>query len=256
MMIEQLRTWLNTQGSPLEMRTAAAFRADGFEVTQSTHFTDSETQKSRELDVFARDIDPSHQGILDINFVIECKASAKPWVLLCSPDTMVGYNRFFSFAVSSESARHLLDKHFSELMEKLPWFSKQGLVGYSVRQAYSDNDVAFAATLAIAKAAVSVRRAVEERYKKFIFTFPVIVIDAPLFLCSLETDGNLKLEEVDEGEVLFLPAVPETLQTCIRIVTAKRLPLFVAEAKRMAEQLRAEFAVEVEAVRVSWKSEK
>jgi hypothetical protein len=101
-MLEEVQKWLNTQGFSLEMRTASAFRKAGFEVQQSALYADEETGKFREIDVLA--LDPDIIGILNILFVIECKASSKPWVLLCSQDVLAGHSRLRTFSAMSEDA--------------------------------------------------------------------------------------------------------------------------------------------------------
>jgi hypothetical protein len=60
-MLEEVQRWLTGQGFPLEMRTASAFSRAGFEVRQSVLYTDSETAKSREIDILA--IAPDVLGI-------------------------------------------------------------------------------------------------------------------------------------------------------------------------------------------------
>jgi hypothetical protein len=100
-MIPKIKDWLEKQGFLLEMTTAAAFPQAGFEVRQCSHYVDPDNGKSREIDVSARD--PDFLGIVDIQFAVECKASKKPWVLLCSSQTLSGYNRLFAFAPMSDA---------------------------------------------------------------------------------------------------------------------------------------------------------
>jgi hypothetical protein len=100
-MIPKVREWLEKQGFALEMQAASAFRAAGFDVKQSSYYTDAETQKPREIDVQAQL--RSFSGLVDVKFVVECKSGSKPWVLLCSPDTLERYHRMFAFAALSQS---------------------------------------------------------------------------------------------------------------------------------------------------------
>src|SRR4051812_46473888 len=74
--------WLDTQGYPLEMRVARAFRASRFRVIQSEYYSDPETKASREIDVIAS-VDARNEDFLfRLTFVVECKMSRdKPWVL-------------------------------------------------------------------------------------------------------------------------------------------------------------------------------
>src|SRR5438105_1869889 len=132
-MIPRVRNWLEQQGFTLEMRTAAAFRAAGFEVRQASHYTDAETGKGREIDVVARD--PDILGVVDIVFIVECKSATKPWALLCSPDVLTGYNRLFAFAAVSEKVVDVIAKSIVELLPKIGWLRKDSPVGYNLRQA-------------------------------------------------------------------------------------------------------------------------
>lgn len=208
-MISKVSGWLDERGFTLEMRTAAAFRAAGFEVRQSSHYIDCESGKGREIDVIA--IDPDHFGIVEITFIVQCKASKKPWVLLCSPDTLVGYNRFRAFGVLSPKAIEALSMRVSDLVEKWPWLKKEGVAAYSMRQALSDSDVAYAAAVAVAKASDSwVRRPDSEYVPPYVIAFPIIVVDSPLLACTLADDGRINISEVNEGEWLFFAKLPST----------------------------------------------
>ena len=243
-MLEKVEKWLIEQGFSLEMRTASAFREVGFEVRQSTLYRDPETEKSREVDVYA--IDPDDRGILGISFVVECKAAVKPWVLLCSPHTLSGYNRLLSFSVASTDARGALGDRFEDLVGNLPWLRKEGLIGYSLRQAFSDNDAAYAAAMSVAKAADFQVNKIAGHVPKFCFVFPVIVVDSPLILCSMSEAGQIVLKEAEQGEFLFHADPPRNFGTCIRVVKSTSLPGFAAEAKQVANQLRAGLTTHVD----------
>lgn len=250
-MIPKVREWLEKQGFSLEMRTASAFRAAGFEVMQSSHYIDRETGKAREIDVLA--IHPDFLGIVNIRFVIECKSSKHPWVLLNSPDTLA-YNRLFAFAVMSQTARHLLAESplLERMVAKFPWFRKDGLTAYSLRHAFSDSDAAYAGAIGVAKACESFVREHEgkgDKFKFLDFGFPVIVIDAPLIRCLLAENGEIQLEEIDEGEFLF---TAHERGVSIRVVTASRLAAFAVEARHVCDQLRSELKIEEEKIHESW----
>jgi hypothetical protein len=217
-MIPKVREWLDARGFTLEMRTASAFRAAGFEVRQSSIYIDPKTGKAREIDVLA--IDPDVLRIVDIRFIVECKSTKKPWVLLCSPDTLAGYHRVSAFASVSEQARFVLVDRLSGLLDKLPWLRKEGLIGYSVRQALSDAKVAYAAASTIAKACDNFVSGVDRYSAPLSFGFPVIVIDGPLIQCWLGENGHVQLEEVEQGEFLFfLGGLSHDFGICIRVVT-------------------------------------
>jgi hypothetical protein len=233
------------------MQTAAAFRNAGFEVRQSSFYIDSETGKSREIDVIARH--PDDLGIINIRFVVECKAGKKPWVLLCSPDTLLNYNHLLAFAASSKTARHVLVSHlddFKALAERIPWIDKKGLIGYSLRQAHSEKDIGYEAAVGLAKACNSFVLETGRDSKQIAFAFPVIVIDGPLIRCSLAENGDVQLEEVSVGEFLF----GQEFGACIRVVTVKYLATFAFEAKKTMDLLRSELKSDANQIRESWDS--
>lgn len=244
-MIDNVREWLETQGYSLEMQTASAFRAVGFEVRQSTYYTDPETQKPREIDVQV--IDRSMIGLIDVRFFVECKSGGKPWVLFCSADTLKGYNRVFAFGAMSKRA---LDFFVSvtkiQLLKKYPWFLKDEVVaGYSLRQAFSKEvDSAYAAAVSVAKASHNHVYDTKSNSHRLHFAFPVIVVDTPLIRCSLDASGQVDLQEVEQGEFLF---GGHQLGTCIRIVTHGYLPTFAKDAKQVADQLKEDLKSEEDA---------
>jgi hypothetical protein len=253
-MIDNVRQWLETQGFPLEMKTAAAFRHVGFDVRQSSHYVDSETGAAREIDVLATD--PDFIGVVEIHFAIECKSSKKPWVLLASEHTLSNYNRLFALGVLTEQAIAAFGRHLRDVsdLDALPWLRKGGVTGYSFRQAFADRcDAAYSAAVSAAKACEYLVRPAERHYvAPFILAFPVIVIDAPLIQSSLQPDGQLRLQELDQGEFLFFARIPRYFGSCIRVVTSKHLAEFAGEAKKAAEHFRNALKPEEQKITESW----
>ena len=86
MLDNKVLEWIKKTGFPLEMQAASAFRAAGFEVRQSYTYPDPQSDKGREIDVLAQD--PDWIGVIEVSFVLECKASSKPWVVLTSEDAL------------------------------------------------------------------------------------------------------------------------------------------------------------------------
>jgi hypothetical protein len=249
-MIEKVKQWLEGQGFSLEMRTASAFRKARFEVRQSTYYIDPETRKPREIDVLASLYDLT--GIVRVHFVVECKSSQKPWVLLSSRDTLTGYNRIHAFGALNQTARSLLMKHFQELVhDRLPWLEKPDLVAYSFRQAFSEVDVAYTASIGVVKACESLVRATS-RYDTFAFAFPVIVTDSPLVQCVLGENGEIQVQQVSKGEFLFSG---HDLGTCIRVLNIDALDDYVGEAQKVAPRLLRQFGAEAERVLAELKRE-
>lgn len=237
MLQKKVLTWLESTGFPLEMAAANAFRRAGFEVRQSTPYLDSETEKGREIDVLATD--PDYFGVVEINFVMECKSSSKPWVVLTSDDAFGSYNRFHAFGAMTESARSSLLKKGMKLMS-WPYISRPAEGGYGFRQALSDGgDAAYTAAMGVMKACADLVRTGESRsFKPLVFAFPVIVVDSPLFECRLQTDGKLDLKEVVDSEFLFTVHIPQAFGCSIRVLTKAHLPDFAKRAHELAKAIR------------------
>jgi len=235
-MLDQIKNWLKDQGFPLEMQTASEFRKAGFEVTQSNLYTDLDTKKSREIDVFANDRE--YLGVTKIAFLVECKSTKKPWVLLADPEVLTGHLRARSFAFLDQNAvKAMLDQPiFKSLMKNCPWFRKEGeLAGYSLRTAFSDSDVAYEAASSVAKASLDfVNRA--KNYQQCV-AFPVIVITSPLVRCWLDEEGEIQAEEISQGEVFFKYDLANPW-SCIKIVTLAALPEFTRQAAKVAAIVR------------------
>ncbi len=95
---DKVINWIEEQGYPLEMRVASLFRQhEKFDVRQGWHYADIQTVTSREIDVAVTGSEP--YGYFAVHFAIECKASAKPWVLFTSKHTTANYNRLSAFGV-------------------------------------------------------------------------------------------------------------------------------------------------------------
>ena len=84
-----------------------------------------------------------------------------------------------------------------------------------------------------------------EEIPRLAFAFPVIVVDSPLFKCSLpEKGGDLRLQEVEQSEFLFSTHIPENIGCCVKVITRSHLDSFAPWAKEVADAIRAELKVE------------
>lgn len=243
--------WLHEQGYPLEMRVAAALRrtipgASGsdaakiewdHDVSQSWHYEDQDTGKSRELDVLF-----SHRdwlGMAEIHFCVECKSTSKPWVLFTSNERE-SFNRMLGFCVSSDDARRALFEAITHLLEAVPWFAKTGRVGYGITEAFTRSDDATrSAILGATKASVSLVTRSNGYSPPFLFAFPVVVISSRLFECYLAPNGDLEVNEVEEGWLHIRETFPGFSWTCVRVVTVSGLERFCNEVAETTSTLRS-----------------
>ena len=240
--LPKVREWLEKTGFPLEMAAAASLRQAGFFVRQSSTYADPQTDKGREIDVLASDDD--WLGDFETSFVIECKASRKPWVVLKSNDALAAYNRLFAFAVMTQSARVAIADALDRGDPVSRFIKREDSGGYGFRQAFSeDADPAYSAAINVLKACHGLvnGRAPGVPVQKHV-AFPVIVVDAPLFECSLQEDGDLLITEVRQSEFLFTAHLPTTVGCCIRVVTKSDLQEFSLRAKEVADAIRNDVA--------------
>jgi hypothetical protein len=243
---DKVVTWLAEQGYPLEMRVAAAFRQTDLCCRQSTHYIDSETGKSREIDVIGTQAEPL--GMAVIHFVAECKAATKPWVLFTSPHTLENFNRLFALGILSEEARAALSEKIRDLPKSLLWFEKDGRIGYNLTEAFSNHaDDAYGAANAVVKACLFLLRGNNSIHTPpLIFTFPTIIIGAPLYECFLGDDGQLNVAEIEQGWLFVDTHTPRPLSTCIRVIPLAALTRFATEIRDMKDSLQKLIADDVQ----------
>ena len=81
-MKEKIKDWLLKGGFPLEMKFSNSLLKNNFEVAQSVYYQDHESGKFREIDIIASICEKINDIYTHITFVIECKKSDKPWIVL------------------------------------------------------------------------------------------------------------------------------------------------------------------------------
>ena len=254
MLHDQVLKWLTETGFPLEMSAAAAFRAAGFEVRQSTTYADAQTEKSREIDVLAED--PDFYGFVDLSVVVECKSSTKPWIVLIANDTLQSHNILRTFGVMSDPARLVLSRTSVEALEVAPFLRQQGRAGYSLRQAFAkDVDPAYGAAMNLLAAC---RGVIPEKawgnWPVLAVVVPVLVVDSPILECELLDDGTLKLTEVEATEFLFSAHLPKQTICAVRITRIEKVGQLALDLRAAFKALRADFKIEEDRILTELKS--
>jgi len=247
---DKILSWINKTGFPLEMESAKAFRNAGFEVRQSATHLDPEEAKGREIDVLAQD--PDWVGVVDIYFVVECKSSNKPWVVLMTDDALSNLNKLHSFSVTSEDAKSELFSIWKNNEDFKDLLNKPARCGYSFRQALGGkNDGAYSAAISVLKACAGLtRERTASTLKRFAFALPVIVVDTPIFECTFNSDSEIDLVEVEESEFLFSAHIPDEVACCIKVIRKEKLEEYTLAAKEIAGSLR-QFMKEAERVAIA-----
>ena len=242
---EKVSDWFHKTGLPLELETASSFKAAGFEVTHSSVYADPETDKGREIDVVAYTRDAI--GLIQIFFVVECKASPNPWVILTNKEQNWGLS-YFSLGVHSQETREAIPTGIltarSQLGELL---SELHTGGYAIRQAFcKDNDPAYAAAITVLKAATIQANEQPSKTPRLNFALPVLVVDSPIYECSVSDSGKLKFRQVKISEFLFTAYIPERTRSVIRVVSKEALPLFTSHCFAISEKLKGVLAYKVD----------
>lgn len=236
-LLKEVESWFEKTGLPLELATAAAFTRAGFTVEHSSVYADPRSEKSREIDVIAHTRDPV--GMIQIYGVVECKSSKNPWIVLVDSRLEAGVT-YASLGVISDNVKDMLSADMLLARHDLGWMLK-GLLsgGYSLRQAFcKDNDPAYAAAMSATNAATALLTKTQYATPRLCFAFPMIVVDAPIFECHLDDEGNLQFRQVAATEFLFTAYVPERTVAMIRIVSDEALPKFAEMFIRLADTIK------------------
>ncbi|MYT70371.1 MULTISPECIES: hypothetical protein [unclassified Streptomyces] len=252
--------WLSTQGYPLEMRVAQKLRDNAIRFIQSEFYRDSESGDLREIDLSIRIQLRDHEEEVVTPYlcpVIECKSSpGKPWILFSG-----GVELHDSVKIAQ---RYVLDrawKHWSNFASQAtkgrvtsgPWAHHFPLFSYSDPPAYSAvrtslgknrEDAAYAAMTSVTKAAHSIANQYTIRGNTaYQIAVPIIVVDSPIYSCRLGIDGDLEIERVTKGTVVWRNKVPGNSMphAIITIISEEAVPDFCADLKGTAESLRGYF---------------
>lgn len=243
----KIEEWLLKQGYPLEMRVAKSLRNKQFQVSQSHYYKDFQTGEHREIDILAKRAD--RIGLVEIAFLVECKTTKKPWVLFTSEDTIDGYNRLFALGITSEKAKEALTNDRAEKLFSLSSFKKEGRVAYGTTIAFtSGHDTAFKAAMSASKAALGRQSELKNERGSLVpfhFSFPIIVVDGPIFECYLENE-EMVVQELSDSYLFFSNHHEKEPPTCIRVVKSNMLEAFCHEAAQLTETLLEFLEPEIE----------
>lgn len=233
--------WLETQGYPLEMLVAREFRKGGFRTIQSEYYTDPETDTKREIDIYASAQESSDAVLFRVSLCIECKQSReKPWVLFTSEDIRLASRARVVQRASTRLGENLLQKLMAdEQIQRLKLFSLASRPAYGITQAFtSGQDIPYAACMGAAKcAAAKVNQANQYPEPVCEVSFPVVIVDGKLFESYLSEDGEVIINEVESGTLVWRNPVVAMPHTIVRISTLSNLKSLVSEAASAAGKL-------------------
>jgi hypothetical protein len=151
---KKVKSWLESQGYPLEMYVAKKFAEFGFDIGQSVYYKDIETGKSREIDVIAFKYFNSYGVWFNLAFVIECKLSRdKPWIVFKNKD-LLNDSEYIKERFATKNTKLLIDLILENhgIENCILIGKKSRLTGYSVTQAFTQGqDITFAALNGVTK---------------------------------------------------------------------------------------------------------
>ncbi|MEU6154877.1 hypothetical protein ABZ816_33305 [Actinosynnema sp. NPDC047251] len=223
---KNIAEWLKRQGYILEVRAARAFlRAHPLQehwghsetVEQGVHYLDPQESKLREIDVVASWWNPvkrSHPSItrtngdawLGLTVVIECKRSQVPWILLAAER-----HKFHKIPqwLDPLSKAYIADfRIYSGYWAGTPLGDSGVPVAHSIVprvEKNPDRNAPFDAVRQVISATTSLleQGGPGEIDQPWIDLFvPVLVTDAPLFVCRLDNEGDIVVKSVEYGVYL------------------------------------------------------
>lgn len=205
-MKNKITDWLNKTGYPLEMYSGQILESMGYNVYNSHVYYDEENQISRELDLFAtKNWNNDSELNLDITFLVECKKSDKPFLLIQQSDSAQSKFDLKSITGLDES----ITMSFYAGAPCDINFTKPCPVGFKLVPAMTESDkVAYQAINTLIKSTNYFLRneaTVMEDYIKdnvHRITIPLLVVDALFFNVQLDNDSYI-INETEIGIIEF-----------------------------------------------------
>lgn len=261
----KLKKWMLTQGYPLEMRIARAARDMGLMVQQGHHYYDQEQGAHREIDVLATATGtlrtPGHS--LQVRAVFETKSSAgnaKPWVILTDRGHRMHRVARISQRYVNDQAREWWEEAACRTpdIQMLDIFDADDAPGYSLIRPNlatkeSRDDQAFAALMQVTKAANGVcewltkvgagKSAKGHQRTSLAVVLPVIVVDSPLYQCWLDAQGELQIDEISRGTVMWKnrASLRQSPTTIIKVMRESEVRKYMQGVREAAHVLSINF---------------
>jgi len=237
-MLAGVRAWLDTSGRFLELRVARTLRRGGARVQPSFSYIDAISGAQREGDVLAHFHWTGLQAVpCSLTAVVEAKSGDKyPWVAFYDKSqTRLGdLETWFYFAHGPFVG---ITEPLFELWVGMEPLDITQVATHTVAAHTKQTSLnpANDAVRQVLSAAVSVRQRYLERQshdRVGLVLMPLIVTAAPLVKCMLDSDGQVKLEEVDCFHVWGSTAGGERRR--VYVLSESGLPQFAAALKSLA----------------------
>ena len=240
--------WLKKQGYPLELRVGRAFRASGWDVHHARWYTDLESNKPREIDLYARleEGESNPYKSATIALAIECKSSEKPWVVFTAADP-VPVDRFIGSMVADGASSDALLVTDVQKIARPHLLNPAVQVGHGIVKALGENrsgdpTTPYAALRGVVGAAAALGREQEEVADMIgdgvamaTLTLPLVVFDGVLYQYALDADKQELLTRLDWTTAnISRSDMASTVN--VHIVTADYLDRWVASITPSAQR--------------------
>lgn len=238
-LVTKVQAWLNKQGYPLEFRSALALRNAGLDITMGSYFKSGSGQP-REVDILCDMSFPNDEErrVRKMRLLVECKYSKYPIVLPSFLAQHGGALNFMSIprTASLRDAPIDLLQYEKSLLDTFI-FSPAVPHAHGIVSAFRENprntDAAFNAVrkaCSIAWDHVAELDASPVSNKVEFAVFPVVILDAPMFLATLDTrTGDVAARPIDIARVSWGAGSRDSIAT---IVSAAHVEKFAEWAVR------------------------
>ncbi|GHG91428.1 hypothetical protein GCM10012319_52260 [Comamonas sp. KCTC 72670] len=238
--------WLNTEGYPLEFKTARAFEGAGFHVRQGIHVRNELTGVVREIDVEADITLETKTGLLRIIHPIECKwSNDKPWVSFTSKSARIGPGACINQTMATPlGAAMLWCLAGNKTLQATSLFEAPSRPGFSGKQCFSKNDLFYSAMQSITTNTDTLLKSYDRpaHKNKYGFSdhvciaFPCIVVEGELFeVFHPKNSNDLDAEPVNHIRIHWRGAEARRGFTHIDIIRASYASDF---SKKRAKEIR------------------
>jgi len=217
------------------MRVADSFARAGFHVIQSEYYSDPRTNAPREIDLYAslqRDV---ARTFFRLAIFAECKSGkSKPWIVFASPRvSMADRARVVQRSSTMMGHSWLREISLRKDVSELPIFQLPETPGYGVAAAFTEGgvDIPYAAIMGAASAADSDAQAGDKSPRGLFFSvhFPLVITDAPLFVCSLGNGRTPEVERVDKAVLAWRNPAYGLPHCIVHVVHASAIDAFVKQ---------------------------
>lgn len=200
----KLIDWLNKTGFPFELWVESTFSKFKFNTMNSALYEDRENSLFREVDLIAEKdwADSDEKTVFSIKFLIECKKSEKPFILLENSENKTAQISIGEYYGMSDYVAGLAINNPNNKLQ-LPNKSKSG---FKLIQGFVNGDeVPHKAINTLVKSF----KDYEEKEKEIIDSYieeninsiqiPILLIDAPFFSLKTNIENKLELEKINSA---------------------------------------------------------